>query len=100
MYQQPVPQAPKAKGSDGAVLTFAILLFVTVGILAVLQLISFSKTVRIIYGIIAILQACSFLLIPFGIKKGGIKAFAFILIFLVVAWWILHYLGYFGINIF
>ena len=100
MYQQPVPQAPKAKGSDGAVLTFAILLFVTAAIMAVLQLISFSKTIRIIYGIVAIVQACSFLLIPFGIKKGALKAVAFILIFLVVAWWIINYLSYFGINIF
>ena len=100
MYQQPAPQAPKAKGSDGAVLTFAIILFVTAAIMAVLQLVTFSKTVRTIYGIVAIVQACSFLLIPFGIKKGSIKAIAFILIFLVIAWWIINYLGYFGIDIF
>lgn len=94
------PKEPKAKGSDGAILTFAIILFVTAAIMAILQLVSFSETIQKIYGIVAIVQACAFLLIPFGIKKGAIKAVAFIFIFLVVAWWILNYLSYFGINIF
>ncbi|MBQ9184605.1 MAG: hypothetical protein IJ151_01880 [Bacteroidales bacterium] len=100
-YQQPAPVAPKAKGSDGAILTFAIIFFVTTGLMTLIQYVfSYSKTITIVYGVLAIIQSLSLILVPLGIKKSGTKAFAFILIALVVIWLVLQNLSFFGIRIF
>ncbi|MDY6277648.1 MAG: hypothetical protein SPL35_04400, partial [Bacteroidales bacterium] len=99
-YQQPVAAPKEGKSSDAAVLIFAILFFVSTAAMAVLRFMDYSPTLVTIYGICTMVQAASLLLVPFGIKKAGIKATAFILLGLVVIWLVLSNLTFFGINIF